>query len=347
MKRDLALANQISSEADTSSITEYRTIRRMEKVFETALGLTEKETNGDLSRSLSSGIANRSTVVYNEERYNRFGWAREAGAITKNELDDFEAKIISQKESSNARRSPYGEKIVEVNDDPHKTLGVDNVFVFYKGTIDNYTITRTVRFDALTETEMEAIRRNVYEGRACSDPYIKLYQKEGLAREYRAENHPSFDAYRKRRSNRETSRGADSDHRGRKKYGSGYSLHVGEDGEITERFSDDISRSISSRIVFGTPANTVGVRERAKGVVEKVKGIITDKEERRAALEKLREASDHFSVYASNSFAAVETQLRRMKDGTFGRMTRKAAQEQVQLIRVAEAKGLGMLTVAV
>ena len=81
-------------------------------------------------------------------------------------------------------------------------------------------------------------------------------------------------------------------------------------------------------------------------MIEKVKGIVTDKAELRAALEKLREASDHFSVYASNSFAAVETQLRRMKNGTFGRMTRQAAQEQVQLIRVAEAKGLGMLTVA-
>ena len=125
-----------------------------------------------------------------------------------------------------------------------------------------------------------------------------------------------------------------------------------DDGNViplSERFNaedNDIRYSVSSRIVFGTPANTVGVKERAKGVIEKVKGIVTDKAERRAALEKLHEATDHFSVYWSNSFAAVETQLRRMKDGTFGRMTRQAAQEQVQLIRFAEAKGLGMLTVA-
>ncbi len=114
----------------------------------------------------------------------------------------------------------------------------------------------------------------------------------------------------------------------------------------TDENSEKISHSVSSRIVFGTPANTVGVKDRAKGALDKVKGIVTDKAERRAALEKLREASDHFSVYASNSFAAVETQLRRMSDGTYQRITRQAAQEQVQLIRVAEAKGLGMLTVA-
>jgi hypothetical protein len=125
-----------------------------------------------------------------------------------------------------------------------------------------------------------------------------------------------------------------------------------DDGNViplSERFNaedDDIRRSVSSRIVFGTPANTVGVKDRAKGVIEKVKALASDKAERKAALEKFREAADHFSVLASNSFAAVETQLRRMGDGTYQRITRQAAQEKVQLIRVAEAKGLGMLTIA-
>jgi hypothetical protein len=107
---------------------------------------------------------------------------------------------------------------------------------------------------------------------------------------------------------------------------------------------EKISHSVSSRIVFGTPANMVGVMAKAKGVIEKVKGVVTDKAERKAALEKFREAADHFSVLASNSFAAVETQLRRMGDGTYQRITRQAAQEKVQLIRVAALeKSVGAL----
>ena len=32
-------------------------------------------------------------TIYTEEQYNNFGWAREAGAITKNELDDLDSSI--------------------------------------------------------------------------------------------------------------------------------------------------------------------------------------------------------------------------------------------------------------
>ena len=48
-----------------------------------------------------------------------------------------------------------GEAIIEVNKKPYTTLDVDNVFVFVKGTKDNFRITRTVRFNAEAETEMK------------------------------------------------------------------------------------------------------------------------------------------------------------------------------------------------
>lgn len=62
MKRDLALAEQISTEADTSSITEYRTIRRMEKVFETSHGLTEKQANREID-FIPKSVYNRKKVA--------------------------------------------------------------------------------------------------------------------------------------------------------------------------------------------------------------------------------------------------------------------------------------------
>ena len=45
--------------------------------------------------------------------------------------------------------------------------------------------------------------------------------------------------------------------------------------------SEKISHSVSSRIVFGTPANTVGVKERVKGVIEKVKNCLQKRKKRK------------------------------------------------------------------
>jgi len=89
---------------------------------------------------------------YTQEQYESFGWAREAGGITASELDDLFAKIQVSSSLSRFKRSSVGEAIVEVNNDPRKALGIDNVFVFVKGTRDSFHITRIVRFFAETET---------------------------------------------------------------------------------------------------------------------------------------------------------------------------------------------------
>ena len=170
--------------------------------------------------------------LYSETQYNSFGWARYAGALTKSELDDLYAKIQARMTLRTYKQSSRGEAIIEVNNTPHTTLGVDNVFVFVKGSKNDFKITRVVRFNAETETEMEILKEDLYEGRTCSDTHIALYQAEGLAREYRREDFPNFAEYREGRSNGEESRGTDRDNRRSKKYGSGYSLVIGEDGEI-------------------------------------------------------------------------------------------------------------------
>lgn len=132
-----------------------------------------------------------------------------------------------------------------------------------------------------------------------------------------------------------------------------------DDGNViplSERFNaedDDIRRSVSSQptmIKFNAPSGNLGIMDRLKRIGGNVKSAITEADSRKAALEVMREAFDTFSVHWSNSFAAVETQLRRMVsngtwDGSYGRITRQSAQEKVQSVRLSEAKALGMLTV--
>ena len=173
--------------------------------------------------------------LYSETQYNSFGWARYAGVLTKSELDDLYAKIQARMTLRTYKQSSRGEAIIEVNNTPHTTLGVDNVFVFVKGSKNDFKITRVVRFNAETETEMEIIKEELYERGTWSDSYLPYYERENISKEYRGENSKSFEQYQQEvrsRSGRQESRGTDRDNRRSKKYGSGYSLVIGEDGEI-------------------------------------------------------------------------------------------------------------------
>ena len=174
---------------------------------------------------------------YTEEQYNNFGWARYAEGISKSELDDVYSKIKERSTLRTFKQSSKGEAIIEVNNDPHKTLGVNNVFVFVNGTKNNFYINRVVRFSAETETEMEIIKEVLYEGRTCSDTHLAFLEQKGFAKQYTREGSKSFVEYKRLRDSGKTSGGIDTNNRGRKKYRSGYSLSVGEDGEIIERYS--------------------------------------------------------------------------------------------------------------
>ena len=201
-------------------------------------------TNSSSRNALSdSSLDNNGNKGYNytKEQYEQFGWAREADALTKTELDDLYSKIQARYTLRTFKRSSKGEAIVKVNNEPHTKLGVNNVFVFVKGTKNNFKISRVVRFDAQTEVEMEIYEEDIYEGRTCSDTHLALYQREGITREYRREDFPTFAEYRERRRDGEKSRGADKDNRGPEEHGSGHSQAFGENGETNVRYalSDD------------------------------------------------------------------------------------------------------------
>ena len=125
----------------------------------------------------------------------------------------------------NFNQSSKGEAIIEVNDDPHKTLGVDNVFAFVRGTKKNFEITRTVRFNAETETEMEIIKETLYERGTWADSYLPYYEREGFATQYSRAGAKSFEQYQqdgRTGSSGQESRETNQDNRGREQYRSGY-----------------------------------------------------------------------------------------------------------------------------
>ena len=150
----------------------------------------------------SSGSARKSAVVYTEKQYNSFGWARYAEAISSSELDDMYSKIQEKGSLRRFRRSANDEAIIEVNDKPYTTLGVDNVFVFVKGSKNSPYITRVIRVSLYSETDMEKVRKYIYareKGNSNSRASIivrNLLEEDGLFGEYRREYFDSYQEYR-------------------------------------------------------------------------------------------------------------------------------------------------------
>lgn len=94
------------------------------------------------------------------------------------------SKIHTKGSLAKFKKSSDGEAIIEVNDKPHTTLGVDNVFVFVTGTKNNPKINKVVRFQVETDTEMEIIKEKLYERGSFSNTYYSFLKQEGFAREY-------------------------------------------------------------------------------------------------------------------------------------------------------------------
>ena len=197
--------------AGSEQAKQFEDLKKLfEKVYRESEAKAAEGTRYSVS-NLEAESSNKAEVAldnYTEKQYNNFGWARATGAITKNELDDLYSKLQTKGTMKAFPQSKNGEAIVEVNDNPNTTLGVNNVLAFVVGTKDNPIITRIVRFDAETDTEMEIIKEDLYEGGTFSNPYYSFLEAEGFAREYRKESAISYNEYA--RKVRSGSSGAES-----------------------------------------------------------------------------------------------------------------------------------------
>ncbi len=143
-------------------------------------------------------ILSYSIDKYTQKQYNSFGWARDTEAITKNELDDMYSKIQVKGSMKKFPQSSYGEAIIELNDNPHTTLGVNNVFAFVTGTKNNPQIRRVIRFQVETETEMEIIKEKLYERGAFSYTYYSFLEQYGITREYSKKSALDYSGYQEK-----------------------------------------------------------------------------------------------------------------------------------------------------
>ena len=172
----------------TAGSKEARALEKAKKMFEEAYRENVKGKPQTDSFSFGSQPDSNHIDKYTQNQYNDFGWARQSEAISKNELDDLYSKIQEKGSLKKFAQSGYGEAIIDVNDKPHTTLGVDNVLAFVTETKNNPKITKVARFQAETETEMALIKENLYEKGSFSQSYYEVLKEFGFAREYNRES---------------------------------------------------------------------------------------------------------------------------------------------------------------
>ncbi len=233
---------------------------------------------------------------YSEEQYNNFGWARYAKAISKNESDDVFSKIHEKGSLKKFLQSSNGEAIIEVNDDPHANLAVNNVFVFVTGTKNDPKITKVVRFQVETDTEMEIIKENLYEKGTFSNSYYAFLEQYGLAREYSKKSVLDYTEYE--RTVRRGSSGAD---RNRADRNGG--IERNGSGALEEARSNEIKgKPQFSRKPSQKPADTVTM---SKGKMAKFKANYQGEKvfDRKSVAEALK------GIEALNRFPKIRNEL--------------------------------------
>lgn len=240
----------------TAGSKEARELEKVKRAFENAYKIETKKKENTADGGVKYSLSEKSIDKYTEKQYNDFGWARFAGGITYNELNDMYSKIQENGGFKGFHKSTIGESIIEVNDNPKTTLGVDNVFVYVTGTKNRPQISKVVRFQVETDDEMVLIKEKLYEKGSFSNSYYWFLEQYGFAREYSKKSAITYFEYQeevRRRSGR-TESVRTYENRGVEQNGSGTfeQTQPSEIEQIKEAsssdgvFFDEVKKSISS-----------------------------------------------------------------------------------------------------
>jgi len=153
---------KISAIKKSESSTTVTTQNAIDDIQEDYVGNSLSQTAQNVKRKNSLSAEGDHIDKYTEKQYNDFGWARDAEAISKNELDDMYSKIHEKGSLKKFPQTSRGEAIIEVNNKPHTTLDTDNVFVFVTGTKNQPKIERILKVNAFDEETLEYFRKDIY-----------------------------------------------------------------------------------------------------------------------------------------------------------------------------------------
>ena len=172
---DLTTGNAFTTQKVREYIEENATVQNIERLplrIENAFPyeknvavwvstLESRSSFEDFESKRDSFVQPQTKYVYTQEQYERFGWAVSAGLLEPGHIDDLETKKFGVNTSKKYLKTDKDEYIIPVNASPRKGNGVNNTFLYVKGTAERWEITNLIKVDLDNETDIDELWRKV------------------------------------------------------------------------------------------------------------------------------------------------------------------------------------------
>ena len=168
---------------------------------DTIIRRSEAKVNSFDKNNSNERYSKKNIDNYTEKQYNDFGWSRVNEVLSASEYFNFNEKFGKSFMGTKFNWSSAREKIIPVHAMKGEKFGIENVLVFAKGTFQNPKIKKVIRIDSDNETELDIVRRKIYESKGVIDEsywdgLLKIYNASDFQRgEQREGSRPSSGAY--------------------------------------------------------------------------------------------------------------------------------------------------------
>ena len=240
----------------TAGSKEARDLERVKHAFDKAYQ-ESGQVQGDTKYSATY---KKPIDKYSQKQYNDFGWAREADAVTENELDDMYSKIHEKGSLKKFPQTKYGESVIEVNDSPH-IIEANNTFVFVKGSKNSPEITRVVRVNFYDEASIDVFRKDIYE--SSSNRTLETYARrigDEFIQYYDRNNHADYREY----TNKSRSRSSGSESKGNQRVTGRWTFGDATDAETQSNEIAPIKASSKDGVFFDGKTTKYSLGENKK-----------------------------------------------------------------------------------
>ena len=169
--------------------------------------MSEAKVNSFDKNNLDNRFSLKKIDSYTEKQYNDYGWVRANDVISSRQWADFNSKFTQAKKGTGQFvKTKSGDFIISVNDMTGDSFGVDNVLVYVRGSLENPKISKIVKINLESETDIDIVRRGIYEyeksGNTQASAFVASMYGQEIVGEYTQQTLPDYREYSRERGTR-------------------------------------------------------------------------------------------------------------------------------------------------
>lgn len=228
----------------------------------------EEKKDGEKEEGVDKREARKyNDYTYTKDQYDSFGWVRANDVLNADQYRDFTRRFADVVARGYAvEKSLYGEYIIPVSGLSDEHFGIDNTIVFAKGTIERPIITRVVKIDLESETEIEQVREFIVEYEKQNGESIDVaqnYYGQEIVIQIRKRDELSYQEYsasKRRNGGRNSSQSDNGVDRSRT--GGGRNHSESEKADVKQNIDEDSETIRRSKKPSGNETSKLAMEDR-------------------------------------------------------------------------------------